>query len=69
MPKYALSVKRLAGTFWFSTHEQKIFYQETEIPGFEELWNLVPVTILKNINDVEQQFDPSDERIRKKAGF
>lgn len=81
MPKYCASVERLAGTFLFSLQEvcqemswgQKAFPEISEpegnIPGFEELWDIVPVTVLKNEDTTEQQFDPSDREIRKNAGF
>lgn len=67
MKKYSVSVERLKGGFLFSAQRRQARFGTDD--GFETLWGIPPETVFKSSDRKEEQFDPSDNRIRKRAGY
>lgn len=71
MAAYRVSAEQLAGSFLIRRKEGHLkgIIGEADRKLFESIWNLEYKTIRKQNNRKEEHFDPSDEQIRKKAGF
>ena len=69
MQKYRVSVRQMAGNLQFSARECGKYHMEDQNAGFEKLWGVSQETVSTESCEREEQFDPSDVQIRKKAGF
>ena len=69
MAPYGAALKRAAGRFVFSAQECRNVLPDENSVWFEKLWNVKPMTLSENAKVEEEDFDPSDAEIRKRAGF
>lgn len=71
MAAYRVSVCQMAGSFLMGRRENlcEAAVCESDAGAFERLWNIPYKTIQKQNDSKEEHFDPSDNQIRKKAGF